>query len=140
MNFLTAQRKEFLGNWGFNCTCSLCTDKEASHKSDHNRNRIQDVLESLDYPENQTNQKIKAAIDEVEDLVKQEALDGQLGDFNSIIAELYLDIGDLKLARKHGELAVKLLRKYAGYDNVRTEKAVEFMEKVKSSEKATNKG
>ncbi|KAK5656821.1 hypothetical protein OQA88_4369 [Cercophora sp. LCS_1] len=134
MNFLTAQRKEFLENWGFNCTCSLCTDKEASHHSDHNRQRIQEVLESLDYPDNQTHEKVKAAIMEVEDLVKQEALEGQLGDFNSIVAELYLDMGDFKLAREHGEVALKMLRKYAGFDNVRTDAAVEFLEKLRKRE------
>ena len=83
---------------------------------------------------------MRAALEEAEDLGKKEGLAGQMGDVYSIFADIYLDMGDVKNARKYGRIAVKMLRHYAGYDNMRTDSAVAFMaklDKLETSRKAT---
>jgi len=137
---LSHQRAQLIQEWGFNCTCSLCSDAEASRVSDINRDRIQDILESFDHLENRTQEKVRAALEEAEDLGKKEGLAGQMGDVYSIFADIYLDMGDVKNARKYGRIAVKMLRHYAGHDNMRTDSAVAFMaklDKLETSRKAT---
>ena len=130
LNLLSEQRAQLIQKWGFNCTCSLCSDAEASRVSDINRGRIQDILESLDHIENRTQENVRAAVDEIEDLGKKEGLAGQIGDFYGIIADIYLQMGDLKNARKYGTMAVKMLQHYAEFDNMRTGAAVAFMGKL----------
>jgi hypothetical protein len=65
---------------------------------------------------------------EVEDLVGKEGMVAQIGDLYGIIADVYLAMGDLGLAGSYGELAVELLRHYAGFDSARTQRALVFME------------
>jgi len=102
--------------------------------SDINRDRIQDILESLDHEEDRTQEKVRVAVEEVEDLGREEGLAGQIDDFYGIMADIYLAMGDLKNARKHGKLAVKMLQHYAGFDNMRTDGAVAFMRKLDKME------
>jgi hypothetical protein len=52
---------------------------------------------------------------------------GQIGDLYSIIANVYLTMGEMELARSYGKLAVTFLRQYAGFDSLRTQGAMEFM-------------
>ena len=40
--------------------------------SDINRDRIQDILESLDHEEDRTQEKVRVAVEEVEDLGREE--------------------------------------------------------------------
>ncbi|KAK0738003.1 hypothetical protein B0T18DRAFT_334134 [Schizothecium vesticola] len=134
MNLLSEQRAQLIQKWGFNCTCSLCNDAEACRVSDVNRGRIQDILESLDQVENRTQENLRAAVDEVEDLGKKEGLAGQIGDFYGIIADIYLKMGDLKNAREYGTMAVKMLQHYADFDNIRTSVAVAFIGKLDKAE------
>ncbi|KAK4450301.1 N-lysine methyltransferase SMYD2 [Podospora aff. communis PSN243] len=135
LNLLTEQRTQLIQEWGFNCTCSLCSNPKRFKTSDKNRDRIQVILESLDHPGNRTQAKVRAAVEEVEDLVVKEGLAGQLGDFYAIIADIYLNMGDLRKTRKSGRNAVKLLQHYAGFDNMRTEKAEEFMRELDALER-----
>ena len=107
--------------------------------SDYRRNKIQAILESFDHEGNRTHTKVEAALVEVEALAGKEGLAAQMGDFYSIIAEIYLSMGDTRRAKENGERAVKILRQYAGFDNDRTEIAVEFLrrlERRKSSPEA----
>lgn len=69
-------------------------------------------------------------MDEAEHLGEVEGLAGQMGDLYAIIAEIYLDMGDRKRARKLGRLAIKNLQHYAGFDNLRTDKAAAFMREL----------
>jgi hypothetical protein len=122
--------------WGFNCTCSLCSDPEAMKISDRQRNRIQEILDVLDDPKHHTHAHVRSALAEVEHLVDKEGMTAQIGDFYSIVADLYFTMGDMKLARDYGELALELVRHYAGYDNDRSEQAVGFLDKLTEAERA----
>ncbi|KAK0652654.1 hypothetical protein B0T16DRAFT_406579 [Cercophora newfieldiana] len=135
LNLLTDQRTELIQEWGFNCTCSLCTNKEASKVSDKNRDRIQEILESLDHLENRTQTKVHAALTETEDLGSKEGLAGQMGDLYAIIADIYFDMGDLNKSRTYGRRAIKMLQHYAGFDNMRTVRAESFMKKLDKLER-----
>ncbi|GAB1312435.1 SET domain-containing protein [Madurella fahalii] len=135
LNILSTDRRELIQFWGFNCSCALCSNDRAIEISDRQRSRIQKILEELDNPASHTPEKVSAATAEVEDLVVKEGMTGQIGDLYSIIANVYLTMGDLKMARSYGELAVKLLRWYAGFDSARTESAREFMVKLEDLEK-----
>ncbi|KAI2472254.1 SET domain-containing protein [Annulohypoxylon bovei var. microspora] len=128
LNLVSEQRQTLIREWGFNCTCSLCTSPKDTAISDRRRGRIQDLLAELDDPKIRKHALVKKRVDEILDLCEKEGLAAQIGDFYSIVAEVYSSMGDLKLARKFGELAVKELKHYAGYDHERTKSATLFLE------------
>ncbi|KAI0835456.1 SET domain-containing protein [Hypoxylon sp. FL0890] len=132
LNFLSEQRQALVREWGFNCTCSLCTSPAETEISDRRRGRIQDLLAELDRPEIRNHAAVKKRVDEILDLCNKEGLAAQVGDFYTIIAELYSNMGDLDLAKKYGELAVGELTHYAGYDHQRTRSATLFLENLRS--------
>jgi len=121
--------------WGFNCTCKLCKDADATKVSNTNRNRIQIILESLDHQVNRTPEKAEAALTELEQLTSVEGLDGQVGDCYAIMARVYWEMGDVEKATKLGKKAVELLRHYAGFDSPRTDEAVEFMLEIEQAKR-----
>ncbi|KXX78465.1 N-lysine methyltransferase SMYD2 [Madurella mycetomatis] len=140
LNILSTDRRDMIQFWGFNCTCALCSNAQAIKTSDRQRRRIQKILEDLDDSANHTPEKVSAATTEVEGLVVEEGMTGQMGDLYSIIANVYLTMGDLKMARSYGKLAVKLLRWYAGFDSARTESAQAFMVKLEGVEHQAAQG
>ncbi|KAI1140899.1 SET domain-containing protein [Hypoxylon sp. FL0543] len=133
LNLLSEQRQALIREWGFNCTCPLCTSPSETQISDRRRGRIQDLLAELDRPEIRNHAAVKRRVDEILDLCDKEGLTAQVGDFYTIIAEIYSNMGDLDLARKYGELAVRELTHYAGYDHERTRSATLFLEKLRSN-------
>ncbi|KAI8956815.1 SET domain-containing protein [Daldinia sp. FL1419] len=130
LNLLSEQRQSLIKEWGFNCTCSLCTSPEASAVSDRHRARIQELLSDLDLPEKQNHKDVEKMVEEILDLCEKESLAAQVGDVYGIIAEVYSTMGDVDSARKYAELAVKELKHYAGYDHQRTRSAVKFLESL----------
>ncbi|KAI1408280.1 SET domain-containing protein [Hypoxylon sp. FL1857] len=131
LNLQSEQRQTLIREWGFNCTCSLCTSAAETAVSDRRRGRIQDLLAELDRPEIRNHAAVKRRVDEILDLCDKEGLAAQVGDFYAIVAELYSNMGDLDLAKKYGELAVKELTHYAGYDHERTRSATLFLENLR---------
>lgn len=134
LNILSTDRRDLIQFWGFNCTCDLCSNPRATELSDRQRNRIQELLAALDDPAHHTHEKVAAATAEVERLVVEEGMTGQMGDLYSIIADAYLAMGDLPMARRYGRRAVELLRWYAGFDSARTESALQFMVRLEGLE------
>ncbi|KAI1475815.1 SET domain-containing protein [Daldinia eschscholtzii] len=130
LNLLSEQRQTLIKEWGFNCTCSLCTSPEATAVSDRHRGRIQELLAELDLPEMRNHAAVSKRVDEILDLCEKESLAAQIGDFYAIIAEIYSSIGDVNLAKKYAKLAVKELKHYAGYDHERTKGAAAFLESL----------
>ncbi|KAI1379903.1 SET domain-containing protein [Hypoxylon crocopeplum] len=128
LNLLSEQRQSLIREWGFNCTCSLCASPKDSAISDRRRGRIQDLLAELDQPKLRYHAAVKKRVDEILKLCEKEGLYAQIGDFYTIVAEVYSSMGDVGLARKYGELAVKELIHYAGYDHERTQSAARFLE------------
>ena len=128
LNILSTDRQKMLKFWGFTCTCALCRNTQATNTSDRQRLKVQELLTELDDSVNHTHEKVGAVTAEVEVLVGKEGMVAQIGDLYGIIADVYLAMGDLGLAGIYGELAVELLRHYAGFDSARTQRALGFME------------
>ncbi|KAI2611877.1 SET domain-containing protein [Hypoxylon sp. NC1633] len=130
LNLLSEQRQSLIREWGFNCTCSLCSSRHESTVSDRRRSRIQDLLAELDRPELRNHEAVEKRIAEILNLCEKESLEAQVGDFCTIVAEVYSSMGDVDLARRYGELAVKELRHFAGYDHDRTKDAALFLKSL----------
>lgn len=84
----------------------------------------------MDRPEIRNEVAIKKRVDEILELCDKEALAAQVGDFYSIVAEVYSAMGEFSLARKYGRLAVEELVHFAGYDHERTKSAALFLENL----------
>ncbi|KAI1098659.1 SET domain-containing protein [Jackrogersella minutella] len=134
LNLLSEQRQTLIREWGFNCTCSLCASPKDAAASDRRRGRIQDLLAELDRPGIRNHAAVEKIVDEILDLCEKEALAAQVGDFYTIVADVYSSMGDPHLARKYAELAVRELKHYAGYDHERTRSAAMFLEKLGTQE------
>jgi hypothetical protein len=124
---MSEDRQELIRGWGFNCTCSLCTSKEESKASDFRRQRIQEILEGLDHPENREYDNLMRLADEVLYLIEREGLAAQKGDFYSILAQICLEMGYTHTARSYGGMAVESLRESVGEDSAPALKAMKFM-------------
>ncbi|KAI0172597.1 SET domain-containing protein [Hypoxylon sp. FL1284] len=127
LNLLSEQRQPLIQEWGFNCSCLICASPDESASSDRRRGRIQDLLAELDRPETRNHAAVQARVNEIVDLCKTEAMAAQIGDFYTIVADVYSSMGDIDMARKYGELALKELTHFAGYDHERTHGAAQFL-------------
>ncbi|KAL0934342.1 uncharacterized protein CTRU02_211141 [Colletotrichum truncatum] len=118
-------RQKTLKDWGFNCTCSLCSSSsDIVAASDGRRERIQQILSALDNPVFRSSTTLIGELaDEVDVILEKEGLTAQRGDFYDILARVYIDMGDVKLGRKYAEMAAEKLAHFAGYDDERTERA-----------------
>ncbi|KAK3370654.1 hypothetical protein B0H63DRAFT_487371 [Podospora didyma] len=131
LNLVSDQRSSMLkGQWGFNCTCPLCSDAKASTASDDNRNRVADILKMLGGGSGLSSGALRAAVAEMEDLVAEEGMAAQIGDLYGIVADVCLTMGNLGMARELAEQTLDVQRWYAGVDNERTTKALEFWQEV----------
>ncbi|KAI0384297.1 SET domain-containing protein [Hypomontagnella monticulosa] len=135
LNLLSEQRQSLIREWGFNCTCSLCKSPKESAASDKRRSRIQELLAELDRPDIRSHVAIKKRVDEILGLCAKEGLAAQVGDFHTIVAELYSGLGDIERAKTHAKLAVKELTHYAGHDHERTMSAASFLRKLDGNRK-----
>ncbi|KAI1503458.1 hypothetical protein F5X99DRAFT_417223 [Biscogniauxia marginata] len=128
LNLLSEQRQALIREWGFNCTCSLCASHQDLVVSDRRQASIQRLLEELENPKLRSDTAINERVLKILELCHDEGLEAQIGEFYMIIADIYFSVGDLDSAKSYGELAVKELRYYAGYDNERTTRAIMFLE------------
>ncbi|KAI0011288.1 SET domain-containing protein [Xylariaceae sp. FL0662B] len=128
LNLPSKERQDLIREWGFNCTCSLCTSPNDLAVSDHQRDRIQDILAELDSPTTRNRSAVQKRVVEIVDLCKKEGMTAQIGDFYTIIMDIYSSMGDLDMAKRYGLLALEELRHYAGHDHERTEKALAMLE------------
>ncbi|CAP67179.1 uncharacterized protein PODANS_1_21930 [Podospora anserina S mat+] len=131
LNILSADRSELLKWWGFTCTCALCQNPTAIKKSDKQRNRIQALLEEFDTPSRLTEEKIA----EIEQLVREEGMEGQMGDLYNIIGNVYAQRGEIERAKEYGKKGVVWLKQYAGADSERTEMAKGFVKRLEDFER-----
>jgi len=127
LNLLSHDREELIREWGFKCTCSLCSSAAKTADSDFRRQRINRNLRDMKLPQNQKQHILDKLVREVLDFGEKEWMLPQVGDFHRIIAGVYAGMGDIETARKHGELAVRKLRHFAGFDNERTLDASRFL-------------
>ncbi|KAH9227240.1 hypothetical protein K456DRAFT_1765869 [Colletotrichum gloeosporioides 23] len=124
LNMLYADRQRTLQEWGFNCTCSLCSSASAVAVSDARRGRMQEIVSALNNKVFRSSPARMAELaEEVDSILEEEGLSAQKGDFYDILARAYVDMGEVETGRRYARLAVEKLVHFAGYDDERTERA-----------------
>ncbi|KAK0646870.1 hypothetical protein B0T16DRAFT_170692 [Cercophora newfieldiana] len=130
LNLRYHQRIQAIKSWGFNCSCSFCADEATRQKSDRRRDDIARILQAITRKENITRDIVSKAVGKLEDLVNEEGLSAQMGDLLYMVADACMAAKDFQLAREIGEEALKVQRRYAGFDNDRTQDVVKLLETV----------
>ncbi|KAI3543836.1 hypothetical protein CABS03_11735 [Colletotrichum abscissum] len=129
LNMLYQDRQKALQEWGFNCTCVLCSSSpEVLAISDAYRRRLSEIFSELEDPVIAGSPSLVAElIDELEDILVKEELTAQAGEFYGIVAGVYRNMGEMELSKKYAKLAVEKLVVFAGYDDERTVRAREVL-------------
>lgn len=135
LNLVSNQREEALQhNWGFKCTCPLCTDAKANAISDRRRSRLTQIIADMNDTSlgNLVHGDFRKMITEIEELADKEGLTAQIGDLCLMISDVWLRMGDVHMAREFAKKSVKLKRHFAGIDNERTVIARAKLERIGS--------
>ncbi|OTA98384.1 hypothetical protein M426DRAFT_34383, partial [Hypoxylon sp. CI-4A] len=116
------ERQEDLENWGFTCTCSLCSaSKSKRDSSDQHRERLQVIYHELNEGATGKTNITAAAIDELksemESLVQEEQLEAQLLVHYGAVARAYMRAGELASARRYVRFCEELWMRYAGEED-----------------------
>ncbi|OIW27617.1 SET domain-containing protein [Coniochaeta ligniaria NRRL 30616] len=110
------RQHSLLHNWGFRCTCALCTaPSEELVTSDRRRGRIGEIRQEV--VELVQAKKFERAISmskEMIDLVLEEELVAHLGEHYEVLARLYYAVRDKANTDKYARLAVADLERYGG--------------------------
>lgn len=106
MGMASAHRARGLANWGFQCSCALCTSPpEVLAESDRARGHLLElyhrmVKDDTDYAE------LVELTREFVGIVKQEELVPKVGEYYQLFMEIYYSYGDLESALRYGQLAL----------------------------------
>jgi hypothetical protein len=102
-------RTRALENWGFNCSCSLCTaSKKEQEASDNRRKRLPEIQYILNSQMDQLSyDDIVQLTEELLYIVDAERLIKDLGQYYQYFMQLYYNIRDLDSAIKYGEMALE---------------------------------
>ncbi|KAK0623700.1 hypothetical protein B0T14DRAFT_408283, partial [Immersiella caudata] len=128
LNLRYHQRLSAIKNWGFSCSCSFCADEAAREESDQKRQNIESILLAITRQENITRDIVSRAVGKLHEITEEEGLTAQMGDLLLMVADACVAAKDFELARQIGEEALKISRKYAGFDNDRTNDVVKLLE------------
>ncbi|KAH8881337.1 SET domain-containing protein [Thozetella sp. PMI_491] len=109
-------------NWGFTCTCALCSASNKSTAiSDDRRQRIREIQGRV--AERLQKKKFRDAIKlnhELLKLIREEQLIPHLGEHYHVMAQLYLAAKDRTNGKKYARLALADLEAYGGPDAAAT--------------------
>ncbi|KAK4448780.1 SET domain-containing protein 5 [Podospora aff. communis PSN243] len=128
LNLLSEDRKAMIQQWGFNCTCSLCSSPDKASESDRNKRRIQEILDQLQEESNRTPEKVETFAQELFKLLDAERLMFEAGNFASLLTGVYYSMGEMKKARQVASTAVSNNTLYLGHDSVKVQSAKELVE------------
>ncbi|GJC81409.1 hypothetical protein ColLi_04247 [Colletotrichum liriopes] len=120
---LSEDRKQTLQEWGFNCTCALCSSPDDVAVSDTYRTRLQEILAEMTDPAFMTPSLVAELAGELDDVVEREGLAAQAGEFYGIVARVYAHMGEAETGRRYAKMAVEKMIQFAGYDDERTVRA-----------------
>ncbi|KAH8899830.1 SET domain-containing protein [Thozetella sp. PMI_491] len=121
------ERQLVVREWGFNCTCWMCTSSPAQKKeSDDRRQRIQDIHASLaesyegDSEYGLDEESVAELAEELFSLIETEELQPQLVVYYEVVARAYMEIGEWDSAREYIALTEKQWIKFGGveHDNI----------------------
>ncbi|TDZ39448.1 SET domain-containing protein 5 [Colletotrichum spinosum] len=125
LNMLSHDRRRALREWGFNCTCALCSSPApVLAASDARRGRVQQLLALLEQPLYRSSATLVAdAAAEMERIIGDEGLEAQRGDFYGVVARVFAAAGDAAQGGEYAARAVEQLAHFAGFDDERTASA-----------------
>ncbi|TDZ24884.1 SET domain-containing protein 5 [Colletotrichum orbiculare MAFF 240422] len=125
LNMLSHDRRRALREWGFNCTCALCSSPApVLAASDARRGRVQQLLALLEQPLYRSSATLVAdAAAEMERIIGDEGLEAQRGDFYGVVARVFAAAGDAARGGEYAARAVEQLAHFAGFDDERTASA-----------------
>lgn len=97
-----------MGNWGFNCTCSLCAlEPEEQHASDERRERLADIYDLMNKQKTTGRLgSLRELAAEFEELVKLEQLEVRWGEYYQLFMVIFFHAGDVDAAIKYGNLSL----------------------------------
>jgi len=121
------QRREHLQQvWGVDCSCSLCrsTDEAAISDSDHRRERIGELRQSVMQASSERyfeNALVMAR--EWVGIGEEEGIPPLLAEYYDIVARLSFDVGDLQDAKRYAQLALDAWMRFGSVDDADLEAA-----------------
>ncbi|KAJ9165299.1 SET domain-containing protein [Coniochaeta hoffmannii] len=110
------RQHSLLHNWGFRCTCALCTAPSAELiPSDRRRGRIGDIRQQIvELVQSKQFDRAVAMSKEMIDLVLKEELVAHLGEHYEVLTRLYYALRDATNTKKYARLAIAELERYGG--------------------------
>ncbi|KAL1839098.1 hypothetical protein VTJ49DRAFT_1866 [Mycothermus thermophilus] len=104
----TIHRKQALGNWGFNCTCDLCTaPPETREISDERRERLVEIYYAMQ--DETTNYDTLVELSrELVQLARDERLLARAPEYYQSLMRIFYSFGDQETAWKYGRMSLKL--------------------------------
>ncbi|KAK3377509.1 hypothetical protein B0H63DRAFT_502266 [Podospora didyma] len=104
----TPYRAKSLANWGFNCTCGLCSaPAEAREASDQRRERLVDIFYAMDKVPQSDYQELVDLTREFVDLLQIERLEAKVGEYFQAFMRIYYNIGDADSAMRYAKAALR---------------------------------
>ncbi len=108
-----AYRNKGLANWGFNCTCSMCTASVLERdESDRRRERLVEIYNSMN-DEETSYDKLVELTKEFVGIVAKEGLIPKVGEYYQIFMRIYYGYGDTESAYKYAKTALKYAETFA---------------------------
>ncbi|KAK0716092.1 hypothetical protein B0H67DRAFT_601447 [Lasiosphaeris hirsuta] len=109
----TTHRLRSLANWGFNCTCALCTAPAAARDaSDARRHRLVEVYYAMQ-EEGVSYADLVELTREFVETVEVERLDTKVGEYYQAFMRIYYNAGDAESALKYARLGLKYAEAFA---------------------------
>jgi len=114
----TRFRHKALRNWGFTCTCPLCSaPAQARQASDERRERLVQILLSLDEDAGLTYDHLINLTYEFVQLLETERMIVKVGEYYQIFMRVYYQrFGDAESALRYGETALRYAETFADPD------------------------
>jgi hypothetical protein len=123
-----AERQQILGEWGFSCSCSLCSASARKiSKSDGARTRIQEIYGKLQAGKATSKRRLDSLVSEILDLIREEGLEPQRVVVYEIISRAFIQVNDFESAQRYADMAEKTWTQYGGRDH----DGVEDMQKLR---------
>jgi tetratricopeptide (TPR) repeat protein len=102
----TRHRVTALSNWGFNCTCALCSSPpDARAASDSRRETLVDIYHALNDPSTSYEAAVEMTRDFI-DIVRVERLEANLAEYYQVFMKTYYDFGDIESALRYAQIAL----------------------------------
>ncbi|KAK3905518.1 SET domain-protein 5 [Staphylotrichum tortipilum] len=116
LGITTTQRTRKLSNWGFNCSCELCSaPPEAREASDQRRERMVEVYYAMQDESTSYNTLVELTREFIK-LAQVERLLAKVGEYYQALMRIYYGFGDAETARKYGQASLKFAEIFSDPD------------------------